>query len=109
MSPASDSPRLELHLLAAAPADAHVELLTVLAHYHLTGSRLGLHHTVNLGRPWLPGSRCDRGFISLPYPFGTVLEHASLGASQVRCLWLIPVTAEEVEHKRRFGVESLEQ
>ena len=109
MSPASDSPRLEAHLLAPTADDAHVELLTILAHFHVTGSRLGLHHTVNFGRPWLPESRCDRGFLSLPYPFGPSLEHAALSPFSARCLWLIPMTPEEVEHKKRFGVESLER
>jgi hypothetical protein len=29
---------------------------------------------VNLGEPWLPGSACDHGLISLPYPWGPELE-----------------------------------
>lgn len=109
MSPVEVSGPIELHLLAPAADEAHVELLTVCAHYHVTGARLGLHHTVNFGRPWLPGSACDRGFISLPYPFGPELERFSMGGHVTRCLWLMPVTAEEVEFKKRRGVEALEQ
>ena len=100
---------IELHLLSPRQDDAHVELLTVIAHYHATGSTLGLHHTVNFGRPWLPGSRCDHGFISLPYPFGPQLEWFDAGDRKVRCLWLIPITADEVRFKRVHGVEALEQ
>lgn len=44
------------------------------AHFHRTGSALGLGHTVNFGRPWLPGSSCTHGLVSLPYLFGPELE-----------------------------------
>src|SRR4051794_2817799 len=60
MSQVEDSERMELHMLARlrgapnpgkrqnpghAVQSALVELLTIVAHYHRTGSRLGLGHT----------------------------------------------------------------
>src|SRR3981081_1277781 len=84
-----------------------VELLTVVAHYHRTGRRLGLAHTVNFGRPWLPDSRCTHGLISLPYLDGPRLEW--MEDPRVRFLWLIPITPEEEEFKKQNGLEALEE
>lgn len=100
---------IELHILVSKEVrefDSLVELLTVVAHYHRTGAHLGLHHTVNFGRPWLPESSCSYGFISLPYLEGIVLERSDRVAA--RCLWLIPVTEAEVAFKRSHGAEALE-
>ena len=83
-----------------------VELLTIVSHFHRTGARLGLHDTVNFGRPWPPASSCTYGFISLPYLDGQKLERSS--AVRARCLWLIPITEAEVALKRAHGVEALE-
>ncbi len=98
----------ELHLFSKDASPLLVELLTIVAHYHRTGASLGLHHTVDFGRPWLPESQCDHGFISLPYLDGPKLEvqHPS---GETRHLWLIPVTASERAFKRTHGAEALEQ
>jgi hypothetical protein len=111
MSNAADAEPLELHLLAPRATDEVVELLTVVAHYHRTGARLGLGHTVNFGRPWIAGSRCDHGLVSLPYLDGPTLEWCALSppAKRIRCLWLIPITAAEVAFKKANGLEALEE
>ena len=95
--------QVELFLLARANvADefAHLETLTMVAHFHRAfasdGARLGVGHTVNFGRPWLPESRCS---------YGPQLE---IGA-QCRVLWLLPITAEERAFKIEAGLEALEQ
>ena len=112
MSQPTDEFRLELHLFASF-ADANkrrrslAELLTAVAHYHRTGGVLGLGHSVNFGKPWLPGSTCTHGIISLPYLDGPSLEY--LEPTQTRFLWLIPVTAAEVKFKQRNGLEALEE
>jgi hypothetical protein len=111
MTPTVDAlhQRLELHLFAPQPDESLVELLTMIAHYHVTEKPLGLHHTVNFGRPWLAGSACDHGFISLPYPYGPSLEWLAPGnQEQTRCLWLIPITRGEVAFKKSHGPEALE-
>jgi hypothetical protein len=97
---------IELHLFSPVETVAHVELLTAISHYHLT-TRLDLGHTVNFGRPWLPGSKCEFGLVSLPLMDGPKLERLD-GASGVRCYWLIPITSAEREFKVRNGVEALE-
>ncbi|MCA9679512.1 MAG: suppressor of fused domain protein [Myxococcales bacterium] len=110
MSQPGDASRVELHLLTREPGDSvaarMAELLTAVAHYHRTGNLLGLGHTVNFGEPWLPGSRCTHGLISLPYLDGPKLEW--LDAQDVRCLWLIPIAKEELAFKRSYGLEALE-
>ena len=99
---------LELHLFSPRQDECLVELLTVVAHYHLTGSSLALGHTVNFGRPWLPGSICDKGLISLPYLDGPCLENLQCGSRPVRCLWLVPITGAEVEYAKKHGLDALE-
>lgn len=111
MSQPSDLKACELHLFSPVQNMLHVELLTVIAHYHRTGMQLGLGHTVNFGRPWLPGSRCDYGLLSLPYLDGPALEILHLPGSNrsIRFLWLIPITQRERDYKREHGLEALER
>jgi hypothetical protein len=108
MSQPEDKKRLELHMFSAELHDDIAELLVATAHYHRTGASLGLGHTVNFGRPWLPGSLCDHGLISLPYLDGPNLEFLEESGSETRFLWLIPVTKAEVEFARTDGLEALE-
>jgi hypothetical protein len=110
MSQPDDADRLELHLHAPSRSESHVELLTVVAYYHRTTATLGLGHTVNFGRPWLPGSDLTHGLLSLPYLDGPSLEFMALETDeQVRCLWLIPITAAERALKSAHGLEALEE
>lgn len=111
MSQPRDEACLELHLFSPQRCDSHVELLTVVAHFHRTGARLALGHTINFGRPWIVGSNCDHGLVSLPYLDGPGLENLSCEEDDcpVRCLWLIPITREEREFKKGHGLEELER
>ena len=109
MSQETDNERLELFLVSPDDAPSHIELLTAVAHYHRTGSRLGLGHSVNFGRPWLRDSACTHGLISLPYLDGPVLERLEHPSGVIRFLWLIPVTPEEVAYKKRHGLDALER
>jgi len=111
MSQPVDKKRLELHLFSPVQHEAHVELLTVIAHYHRTGNMLALGHTVNFGKPWFSGSSCDHGLISLPYLDGPSLEHLRTNNSEhdVQFLWLLPITKSERDYKKAHGIEALEQ
>lgn len=108
MSEESDPDAIELFLLVRAHDDDRrlAELLFAIAHFHRTGSHLGLWHTVNFGRPWLDASACTHGLISLPYLDGEALEHPAV--VRTRVLWLIPVTQTEVDFRRRYGTDALE-
>jgi len=110
MSRATDAHPIELHLHSPWAAESHVELLTVVAHYHVTGHALGLGHTVKFGRPWLPSSGCSYGLISQPYLDGSHFEWCDLGTAgaMVRLLWLLPITEAERECKKRHAQEQLE-
>lgn len=109
MSSQPDSNRIELHLFSPCESEGIVELLTVVAHYHLTGDYVDVGHTVNFGRPWLPNSRCDHGLISLPYLDGPDLEWLDASSGKVRFLWMIPITPEEMKYAVQNGLESLEK
>jgi hypothetical protein len=100
---------VELHLFAPTQEDDLIELLFAVAHYHRTETPLWLGHSVNFGRPWWRDSLCAHGLISLPYLDGPPLEWLDLGSNKrVRFLWLIPVTADEIEFKKKAGLEALE-
>src|SRR5687768_6030498 len=92
MAQPGDAHPLELHLFSPMSDRSLVELLTVTAHFHRTGEWLGAGHTVVFGRPWLRGSMCDHGLISLPYLDGPQLETWTSDNQEVSCLWLIPIT-----------------
>src|SRR5882724_6196613 len=67
--------RIETFLMAPERNDdLHVELLTMTASFHAASAPLGWAHVVNIGRPWLPGSNCDRGLLSSPHLDGPNLE-----------------------------------
>jgi Suppressor of fused protein (SUFU) len=99
--------KIELHVVSPVSDDGLVELLTVVAHYNLT-TPVGLGHTVNLGRPWLPQSACSFGLISRPYRDGPKLENIVIDDEAVACLWLVPITARERDFKIANGLEALE-
>lgn len=109
MSQPGDDLPVELHLFSPKPSQSHVELLTAIAHYHRNEAQLGMGHTVNFGRPWMPGSLCDHGLISLPYLDGPDLEILEIEDNTVHFLWLIPITRHELEFKKKNGLEALEK
>lgn len=110
MSQQGDEQPLELHWITSSSLEREFDVIMLLhaaAEYHLNGARLGLHHSVNFGQPWQPGSLCTRGFVSLPYHTGPSLEH--LEGGDIRFLWLIPVTESEVAFARQHSVDELEE
>ena len=87
--------------------DRIAELLTITAHFHLTGSELGLGHTVDFGEPVIKGAVCQHGLISLPYLDGEGLE--KMEGSDTRFYWLLPITQNELKLKKEQGMDKLEQ
>ena len=71
--------------------------------------RLNLEHSMPIGEPWLPGSACDHLLVSRPYLHGPDLEHCQLPDGHARILWVLPVTATEIDFRREYGHEALEQ
>jgi hypothetical protein len=107
MSQPEDLHPLELHIFSPYESDLVVELLYFTAHFHRTGAKLGLWHTVSFGRPWLLGSNCQYGFISLPYLDDPSLEALKTQHSVVNFYWLVPITLAEREYKIAHGAEAL--
>ena len=81
-----DEPLTELFVYSPKADMALVELMTVCASYHRNKLPLGIHHTVNIWQPWLEDSKCDHGFISLPYLDGEDLEIFNFEGNVIRCL-----------------------
>src|ERR1700743_2734401 len=67
MSSFDDTDPIELHIFSQKQDKGLVELLTAIAHYHMTGVKLNINHIVNFGNPWQDESICTYGLISLPY------------------------------------------
>ncbi len=99
---------LEFFIIAPEENLRHVELLTMTAWYHGTDC-LGLGHTFPIGGPWLEGSNCTFMLVSLPYTFGPMLERCEVDGTEIKLLWLLPITQAEREFKAAHGLEELEQ
>jgi hypothetical protein len=89
----------------------HAAILTITAYYHAgpADHRLGVGHTVPMGKPWMPGSLCNHVLVSLPYPFGPELERCEIPHGHVQFLWLLPITRAEKEFRHRENLEELER
>ena len=109
MSPGIDpEAKTEVFIFSPKKDFTIVELLTMVASYHKNNSPFALHHTFNIGRPWLDKSKCDHCFISLPYLDGEELELFLFDEAITHCYWLIPITKSEVEYKEENGCDALE-
>lgn len=104
-----DDNLIELFIFSPKPSNQLVEVMTYCASYHRNKLPLNIHHTVNIGQPWLDNSICDHGFISLPYFDGPELELFNFEGNEIRCYWFIPITQKERDYKIEKGCEALEQ
>lgn len=109
MSNKSSINAIEIHMFSPIEHDFLIELLTIIAHYHVTEGNLGLGHTINFGCPWYEDSNLDHGLISLPYLDGPTFENYQIGSKIIQFLWLIPITVKEKNYKKQNGLEALEQ
>ncbi|MFD5619517.1 suppressor of fused domain protein [Streptomyces yangpuensis] len=104
-----DGHGLEFVLTAHVRDQRFIDLTAMVAYYHCGGHRLDLEHSMPIGEGWVPGSACDHLLISMPCLHGPDLEHCPLPGGHARILWALPVTAAEIEFRRREGHEALEQ
>ena len=104
-----DNNLIELIIYSPRIDDSILELLTVIASYHRNKLPLNIHHTVNIGQPWIDNSKCDHGFISLPYIEGDTFELFNLDDQTTHCYWFIPITEKERDFQLEKGCEALEQ
>jgi Suppressor of fused protein (SUFU) len=109
LSQEGDAKFLELHMRSESEDNSIVELLYAIAHFHRIGKNLDVGHTVNFGRPWIDGSKCDHGLVSLPYVDGPELEVLILRNRAINFYWIVPIYKIEVEFKKSNGLELLEK
>ncbi len=102
-----ESGQLEFVLVCPHETPRAVELLSMIAHRHVSDP-LGKWHLMPIGQPWLDGSSCDVLFISPPYPFGPGFEVCDSTHSHLHFLWLLPITQLERDYCRRHGASRLE-
>jgi hypothetical protein len=108
MSLPDDSRPIELHMFSARETQEIDELLFMTAHFHRASAKLGLAHTVNFGKPWVAGSTCEYGLVSLPYMDGPDLEDLVVQGRTIKFYWMIPITQAEREFKVLKGLGALE-
>ena len=102
--------RHEFFLISPRDDLQPVETLTMLANFHADERyRLDVGSVVNIGDPWIPGSKCDHLLISIPYPYGPKLEWLKMPGICVRFLWALPITQREAAFVELNGLEALEQ
>ncbi|HYQ62452.1 suppressor of fused domain protein [Actinophytocola sp.] len=100
----------EFFLLSPAQTPEQVETLVMVAYFHADPKhRLKIGSTVNIGRPWMGDAQADHLLVSLPYPYGPILEHCDADGTHIQVLWLVPITASEAAYRRAHGLEALEQ
>lgn len=112
MSSSDDQYPIELHIFSEHQDESIIELLTSIAYYSKNTHPLNLWHTINFGRSWQDKSICEYGLISLPYLDGQALENLNIEPNREKCVkfyWLIPITKQEVDYKKEYGIEALEQ
>lgn len=109
MSDNLDVNAIEVHMFSFVEYDFLIELLTIIAHYHIRGGNLGLGHTINFGCPWYKDSNLEYGLISLPYLDGPIFENFQTKSRNIQFLWIIPITLNEKNYKKQMGLEALEQ
>jgi len=100
---------IEVHIFSKEKDLNMPNLLAMVAHYHLTVKNINLWHTVNFGMSWKQASECTFGLISLPYLDGPDIENFIYENKSFKLFWLIPITKQEVEFKKKRGIESLEE
>jgi hypothetical protein len=106
----ADGDGREFFILSPAESPRHVETLAMVASFHADArSRLSIGRTVNIGRPWIEGAAAGHFLVSLPYPYGPVLEHCVAPGRHVQVLWLVPITEAEVRYVGERGLEAFEQ
>ena len=101
---------LEFCYIARAPSSNHVELLAMVAYMHaLPQHRLGVGHTMAIGRPVADGSALDRLLVSRPYPYGSDFEYVhTVKGGHARLLWLLPISQAEERYRHEHGLDRLE-
>ncbi len=100
----------EFVLTAREPDLGHAATLAAAAAHHCGTPAQRLHRgrVVPLGRPWAPGSSCDRLLVTVPYPYGPNLEWCRWRRNTARVLWLMPISAVEHAFVVDAGVDALE-
>jgi hypothetical protein len=105
-----DKHGFEFFLQSPEEDPIHVETLAMVANFHADPKYgVGLGDVIEIGRPWMDESLCDRLLVSLPYPYGPDFEHCVIGDHHIRFLWLLPISASEAQYLRANGQEALER
>ena len=102
---------LEFFLLSRDRQDEHVKNIAEIGarHANIPGG-LTPGSVLPMGRPLLKNATVDHLLVTLPYPYGPALEEvASPPGTQIRVLWLLPITRSEASFAKKNGVEALEQ
>ncbi|TGL58712.1 suppressor of fused domain protein [Leptospira sarikeiensis] len=98
---------IELHIFSPTKERGLLEILYSVVHFHWYERQLNLLHIVNFGKGWIKSSACSYGLIQLPYIDGPAVEIFNFEPYEVHCYWLLPITENERDFKKKYGFDSL--
>ena len=102
---------LELFLISTIQEDLHADTVAEVCARHANlpgGVQPGM--VISMGKPLLPGASVDHILVTLPYPYGPALEDVeSPVGTNIRVLWLLPITSAEAAFAQQHGCEALEK
>ncbi|GIJ43687.1 hypothetical protein Val02_05730 [Virgisporangium aliadipatigenens] len=103
-TPSRGQPLAEFLLVSLNSSELHVETVYDVVALHADNSGpLRLYDTVDLGRPWQPGSACDHLLVAPPYIVDEGAGEFEIFGLALSLLWLIPITASEAEFANHHG------
>lgn len=90
--------------------EEHVELMNMIGSaVKARGQYFTLGEVIPIGRPWIYSAVADHLLVSLPYPYGPLLEEADEVTNGLRVSWLLPIFKCEADYINEFGVDELEK
>ncbi|GIJ43975.1 hypothetical protein Val02_08610 [Virgisporangium aliadipatigenens] len=103
-TPTQGQPLSEFLLVSLDSSMRHVETVYDVITLHADGGGpIRLYETLNLGRPWQPGSACEHLLVAPPYIIDEGLGEFEISGVAISLSWLIPITASEVEFAYHHG------
>lgn len=99
----------EFMIISPSASLGHVKTLVEVVEKNTTpGFQFRIGDVIELERPWLSDSQCDRLLVCRPYLVYPEFEILHIGENRVQFTWLLPITQQEAKFLDAEGLEALE-
>ena len=100
----------EFMLLSPVKDDRHLQTVAAVVRTHgMLPNGLTPGSTVALAHGWREGSTLMHLLVTLPYPYGPMVETCTTPSGELKLYWLMPITAAEAKYVGEHGLEAMEQ